>query len=233
MDRKALATSAGSLESYYYYYCMLFTVIVYIIFVFTSSRVCVDGHTQTVVPTDVRSCVKPRRCITSNWTPWVEDVNFPCGGNGRRLGRLTRQRKIEQLPLGVHVCPHLIDVKPRLASAAQAPPVNATTTACQPQYQLVASGWSDCQVVDLSGNRAICGGGLQDRNISCLSLNQNRLPQPVDFGFCSHLPQLARLQRYEPNTLLFKKTHSKNTSPDLSFFFFPFCRFQVFCGLCR
>ena len=214
MDRKALATSAGSLEVlllllhaihghclhyfcqniysprnqpvYFGLFCQTF---------FTSFRVCVDGHTQTVVPTDVRSCVKPRRCITSTWTPWVEDVNFPCGGNDRRLGRLTRQRKIEQLPLGVHVCPHLIDVKPRLASAAQATPSNATTTACQPQYQLVASGWSDCQVVDLSGNRAICGGGLQDRNISCLSLNQNRLPQPVDFGFCSHLPQLARLQR--------------------------------------
>ena len=156
-----------------------------------SSRVCVDGHTQTVVPTEVRTCVKPRQCVTSSWSPWAEDESAPCGDHRRHLGRLKRQRRIEQLPLGSggHTCPHLIEYKPWLGQ------ISSANASCQPQFQLVASGWSDCKVVDLSGNRAICGGGLQERNISCLNLNKDQLSKPVDFEFCSHLPQLDRLQR--------------------------------------
>ncbi len=64
------------------------------------------------------------------------------------------------------------------------------------RYSLVASGWSECKVKDMNGNVAICGGGLQDRNISCLKTDGR---QPVDLSFCSHLnrgKQLARVQRF-------------------------------------
>ena len=129
-----------ALSNFVYYFCMIFMVI---LFFFDFIRVCVDGHTQTVVPGNIRSCVKPRRCITSSWTPWAEDLNSACIENQRRLGRLKRQRRIEQLPLGSGVCPHVVEFKPWLGQTSNA-------TKCQPQYQLVASGWSDCQVKSFS-----------------------------------------------------------------------------------
>ena len=192
MDGKALAMSATvscrhAAPPPFSCCCrMPFTVIFFI----GSTRVCVDGHTQTVVPTTNRSCVKSRQCITSAWSPWAQDAAGPCNQHHRRVGRLTRHRRIEQLPHGSggQACPHLVEYKPLPAQLENA-------TSCQPQYQLVASGWSNCRVVDLNGNVGNCGGGLEERNISCLSLKENRLPQPVDLGFCSHLPQLPRLQR--------------------------------------
>ena len=61
------------------------------------------------------------------------------------------------------------------------------------RYTLVASAWSPCQVQDMNGNPAICGGGLQDRNISCLKTKGQK---PVDLRLCSSLIQLTRVQRY-------------------------------------
>ena len=61
------------------------------------------------------------------------------------------------------------------------------------RYTLVASAWSPCQVQDMNGNPAICGGGLQDRNISCLKTKGQK---PVDLRLCSGLIQLTRVQRY-------------------------------------
>ena len=57
---------------------------------------------------------------------------------------------------------------------------------------LAASSWGPCRVIDQGGNQAICGGGLQNRNISCLR-SQGR--QPVDLQQCYRLPQLPRVQR--------------------------------------
>lgn len=62
-------------------------------------------------------------------------------------------------------------------------------------------------MVDLNGNVAICGGGLQERNISCL---QNQGQQPVDKSLCANLPQLPRLQRSPFNFLTAVLTKETN-----------------------
>lgn len=159
-------------------------------------RVCVDGHSHTVVPASVRSCVVSRKCKTSQWSEWFLDV-ANCGGGSdhTRLKRLSRTRHIQRLPQGIHgkPCPHLQEHKQghddeTIASVA----ISNSTNVCTDEFTLVASGWSECKVVDMSGNVAICGGGLQDRNISCL---QSETRQPVDLSKCSHLSQMPRVQR--------------------------------------
>ena len=146
-------------------------------------RVCVDGHSQTLVPAKLRSCVTSQPCLTSPWTQWEDGQIHGCPHGRRGVKRLTRRRKIDRLPQGSgRACPHLVEY--RL--------MNAGNITCPPKCLLVASGWSQCRVADINGEAAICGGGLQDRNVSCLS-NEGR--RPVDLSFCSHLSQLPRVQR--------------------------------------
>ena len=59
-------------------------------------------------------------------------------------------------------------------------------------------------MADINGEVAICGGGLQDRNVSCL-LKEGR--RPVEASFCSHLPQLPRVQRYAKLILVSSSIH--------------------------
>ena len=77
------------------------------------------------------------------------------------------------------------------------------------RYALTASSWGPCRVEDQSGNQAICGGGLQERNISCLR-SQGR--QPVDLQKCSGLPQLPRVQRLV--MIILKHGHDRNSAFD-------------------
>ena len=167
---------------------------------------CVDGHSQTVVPTTVRTCVTSQSCSTSAWTEWTLDKNPECQGRERKVKRMVRNRQIIKLPTGDGgPCPHLAEYKPLMPEET-----NATCTPkyltilCSPEsllklflfpiirYTLVASAWSPCRVQDMNGNAAICGGGLQDRNISCLKSEGQK---PVDLRLCSSLVQLTRVQR--------------------------------------
>ena len=72
---------------------------------------------------------------------------------------------------------------------------------------LVASAWSECKVLTgelfLNGDGGLkgkmstkgsCGGGIRNRNISCLLTSSEK---PADMSYCTHLPQLHRIERYE------------------------------------
>ena len=88
------------------------------------SRICVDGQRDTLVPTDIRTCLLPRKCKTSKWSEWKidndckdrnvnlndnqESANFINSGSPKMVARWIRTRHVERLPQASgKPCPHL------------------------------------------------------------------------------------------------------------------------------
>ena len=95
-------------------------------------RVCVDGQSQTVVPTSIRTCVTSQSCVTGPWSEWSQDQEECDPEGGEWVKRMVRRRSIERLPHGVGgaPCPHLKEYKPLLRTIAI--PLNGSTV-CRPR----------------------------------------------------------------------------------------------------
>nr|XP_023677065.1 thrombospondin type-1 domain-containing protein 7B-like isoform X1 [Paramormyrops kingsleyae] len=147
---------------------------------------------QDASPITHQSCVMPRDCETSDWSPWS-----PCSKTCRAIdlspGYRTRTRYVTRPPIGRGVeCPFL--------EGKEACNIFGDSLPSCPMYVWRTTDWADCQVPPLlspqdqrHGNLSFfCGGGIQTREIHCVQLSDSTAPhnrkevsRPVIGRLCS------------------------------------------------
>ncbi|XP_075443351.1 thrombospondin type-1 domain-containing protein 7A [Ascaphus truei] len=130
---------------------------------------------QETLPITFQSCVVDKECQVSEWSDWsacakVCDIASP-GGNR------TRKRTIKQFQIGsANECPNLQETEQQCIPQADGP------HPCF-KYTWRATEWTECRIDPLlsqqdkrRGNQtALCGGGIQTREVYCVQANENLL----------------------------------------------------------
>ncbi|XP_040325485.1 thrombospondin type-1 domain-containing protein 7A-like [Herpailurus yagouaroundi] len=130
---------------------------------------------QEKLPMTFQSCVITKECQVSEWSEWS-----PCSNTCRDVaspkGTRVRTRIIRQFPIGSEKeCPELEEREP---CASQGDTVVPCAT-----YGWRTTEWTECRVDPLlsqqdkrRGNQtALCGGGVQMREVYCVQTNENLL----------------------------------------------------------
>ncbi|XP_071440668.1 thrombospondin type-1 domain-containing protein 7B-like, partial [Hetaerina americana] len=145
------------------------------------------------LPPDVRPCVVPQDCVVSQWSPW-ERVREGCyvGPTEKAKPEIhLRKRELVQMQHGEGLpCPHLVEVR-RITE-------RESLQLCSEKYRWLPSKWSSCVVNTEGGGIGLaevgCGGGIQLRNLTCVSRDGDK---PVGEDLCSSLEPLPTVQRCE------------------------------------
>ncbi|XP_055083740.1 thrombospondin type-1 domain-containing protein 7A [Periophthalmus magnuspinnatus] len=142
--------------------------------------VCVHRNGSTVakhlctprdLPLTLQSCVLPRDCQLSPWSPW-STCSKPCSDPGSPRGTRTRSRQVTQLSTGEGA-----QCEP-LEESEECDPTGDAVPPC-PKYTWRTSEWSECRVDLLLSQQdrrrgnltGLCGGGLQTREVYCVQAN--------------------------------------------------------------
>ncbi|XP_025235320.1 thrombospondin type-1 domain-containing protein 7A [Theropithecus gelada] len=151
---------------------------------------------QEKLPMTFQSCVITKECQVSEWSEW-SPCSKTCHDMVSPAGTRVRTRTIRQFPIGSEKeCPELEEKEPCLSQGDGVAPC-AT-------YGWRTTEWTECRVDPLlsqqdkrRGNQtALCGGGIQTREVYCVQANENLLSQlnthknkeaskPVDLKLCT------------------------------------------------
>ncbi|XP_053570076.1 thrombospondin type-1 domain-containing protein 7A [Bombina bombina] len=150
---------------------------------------------QEKLPITFQSCVVDKECQVSEWSEWsacTKDCSIASAAGNR-----TRKRSIKLFPIGnTKECPELEE-------AEQCTPQTEGEHDCL-KYTWRATEWAECRIDPLlsqqdkrRGNQtALCGGGIQTREVYCVQANENLLSylnsvkdkeasKPVDPKLCT------------------------------------------------
>ncbi|XP_068051274.1 thrombospondin type-1 domain-containing protein 7B isoform X2 [Anomalospiza imberbis] len=162
-----------------------------------------------VTPVTSRSCVIPKDCTTSEWSPW-SPCSRSCGWGSLAAGLRSRRRRVRSVAVGAgKPCPELEE---REACSGGG---KALLQPC-PRFAWKTSEWKACQVSLLLDQQdphhqkqaGLCGGGIQTRVVYCAQIvvelgthRPKEVARPVDGKLCQgpapttsqlcHLPCLA------------------------------------------
>uniref|UniRef100_H3A3L8 Spondin-like TSP1 domain-containing protein n=2 Tax=Latimeria chalumnae TaxID=7897 RepID=H3A3L8_LATCH len=123
---------------------------------------------QENAPMTFRSCVMPKDCETSDWSPWSA-CSKTCQSGNLSPGYRTRTRNIKHIAIGSgKECPPQEEKEACNLEGEHLPPC--------PRYMWKTTEWSDCQISPLLGQQdhqnsnhtALCGGGIQAREVYCM-----------------------------------------------------------------
>ncbi|XP_063257059.1 thrombospondin type-1 domain-containing protein 7B [Prinia subflava] len=147
---------------------------------------------QDPVPVTSRSCVIPKACATSEWSPWSRCWRS-CGWGSPAPGLRSRRRSVRSLPMGDgEPCPEL-EEREACTGGGKAP-----LQPC-PRFAWRTSEWTACQVsVPLEQQdrhqqkqAGLCGGGIQTRVVFCAQIivepgahRPKEVSRPVDGKLC-------------------------------------------------
>nr|XP_020855680.1 thrombospondin type-1 domain-containing protein 7A isoform X4 [Phascolarctos cinereus] len=130
---------------------------------------------QDKLPVTFQSCVLTKECQLSEWSEW-SPCSKTCFDTSSPKGNRVRTRTIKQFPIGSDQdCPALEEIEPCLTQRDGVAPC-AT-------YGWRTTEWTECRVDPLlsqqdkrRGNQtALCGGGIQTREVYCVQVNENLL----------------------------------------------------------
>ncbi|KAI1237370.1 Thrombospondin type-1 domain-containing protein 7B, partial [Lamprotornis superbus] len=175
---------------------------------------------QDPVPVTSRSCVMPKDCSTSEWSPW-SPCSHSCAWGSLAPGLRSRRRSVRSVAVGAgKPCPQL-EEREACSGGGKAPlqPCPRYGQSFSPTFWKFAwrtSEWKACQVSLLLDQQdpqhqkqaGLCGGGIQTRVVYCAQIivepGPHRLKEvarPVDGKLCQgpapatsqvcHLPCLA------------------------------------------
>ncbi|KAK6483033.1 thrombospondin type-1 domain-containing protein 7B-like isoform X2 [Huso huso] len=157
--------------------------------------------TQDSAPVTFESCIMPRDCETSDWSPWS-----PCSKTCRSMdlspGYRTRTRSLKQIPAGGgEDCPALEE--------KEACNIGGDLLPQCPRYVWKTTEWGECQVTPLlsqqdcrqSNHSVLCGGGIQRREAYCvqspddaISHKGKEVSRPANGRLCpGPMPLVAQL----------------------------------------
>ncbi|XP_041329117.1 thrombospondin type-1 domain-containing protein 7B [Pyrgilauda ruficollis] len=162
-----------------------------------------------VTPVTSRSCVIPKDCATSEWSPWSACWRS-CGWGSLAAGLRSRRRRVRSVAVGAgKPCPEL-EEREACSGGGKAP-----LQPC-PRFAWRTSEWKACQVSLLLDQQdphhqkqaGLCGGGIQTRVVYCAQIvvelgthRPKEVARPVDGKLCQgpapatsqlcHLPCLA------------------------------------------
>ncbi|NXO34104.1 THS7B protein, partial [Locustella ochotensis] len=147
---------------------------------------------QDPVPVTSRSCVVPKDCSTSEWSPW-SPCSRSCAWGSPAPGLRSRRRSVRSVAVGAgKPCPEL-EEREACSAGGKAP-----LQPC-PRFAWRTSEWKACQVSLLLDQQdphqqkqaGLCGGGIQTRVVYCaqiiVELGTHRLKEvarPVDGKLC-------------------------------------------------
>uniref|UniRef100_A0A8C9U5U9 Thrombospondin type-1 domain-containing protein 7A n=1 Tax=Scleropages formosus TaxID=113540 RepID=A0A8C9U5U9_SCLFO len=147
--------------------------------------------TQDSVPVTFQSCVMPRDCETSHWSPW-SPCSKSCRATDLSPGYRIRSRSLKQIPVGGgKECPAFEE--------KEACNIIGDLLPSCPRYLWKSTDWGDCQVQPLlnpqdrrlSNLSALCGGGIQTRETYCIQVpgdakegEEDALSRPVSRRLC-------------------------------------------------
>ncbi|MBZ3873498.1 Thrombospondin type-1 domain-containing protein 7A [Sciurus carolinensis] len=157
---------------------------------------CATFCQQEKLPMTVQSCVITKECQVSEWLEWSA-CSATCRDTASPTGTRARTRTIKQFPIGSEKeCPELEEKEP---CVSQGDGVALCAT-----YGWRTTEWTECRVDPLlsqqdkrRGNQtALCGGGVQTREVYCVQTNENLLAhlntpkdreasKPVDSKLCT------------------------------------------------
>ncbi|TRY56858.1 hypothetical protein DNTS_013949 [Danionella cerebrum] len=127
------------------------------------------------LPELYQSCPMPRACVLGEWGEWGP-CSKTCSNPGDSQGMRSRVRQLIRLPAGGgYECPSLEESQACEPKGSKLPPC-AT-------YTWQTTEWSECRVEALlspqdrrRGNQtALCGGGVQSREVYCIQTNAQLL----------------------------------------------------------
>ncbi|XP_061442295.1 thrombospondin type-1 domain-containing protein 7A isoform X3 [Rhineura floridana] len=130
---------------------------------------------QEKLPITFQSCVITKECQVSEWSEW-SPCSKTCFDMMSPKGNRTRTRTIKQFPIGSeNECPELEETE---QCASQGDGVAPCIT-----YGWRTTEWTECRIDPLlsqqdkrRGNQtALCGGGIQTREVYCVQANENLL----------------------------------------------------------
>uniref|UniRef100_A0A8D2MIA5 Thrombospondin type-1 domain-containing protein 7A n=1 Tax=Zonotrichia albicollis TaxID=44394 RepID=A0A8D2MIA5_ZONAL len=139
-------------------------------FVETSSAVVLCSYHSLCLPDPAspvtsRSCVVPKDCATSEWSPWSRCWRS-CGWGSVAAGLRSRRRRVRSVPVGAGApCPEL-EEREACSAGGKAP------------FAWRTSEWKACQVSLLLDQQepqqqkqaGLCGGGIQTRVVYCAQI---------------------------------------------------------------
>uniref|UniRef100_A0A8C5TQ57 Thrombospondin type-1 domain-containing protein 7A n=1 Tax=Malurus cyaneus samueli TaxID=2593467 RepID=A0A8C5TQ57_9PASS len=146
---------------------------------------------QDPVPVTSRSCVIPKDCSTSEWSPW-SSCSRSCGWGSLAPGFRSRRRRVRSVAVGAGTpCPELEE---REACGTGG---KALLQPC-PRFAWRTSEWKACQVSLLEQQdprqqkqAGLCGGGIQTRVVYCVQIlvefgtpRLKEVARPVDGKLC-------------------------------------------------
>ncbi|XP_064167589.1 thrombospondin type-1 domain-containing protein 7B isoform X1 [Anguilla rostrata] len=142
-------------------------------------------------PVTFQSCVMPRDCETSEWSAWTP-CSKTCQAADLSPGYRMRTRGLKQIPIGGgRECPALEE--------KEACNIVGDLLPKCPRYVWKSTDWGDCQVAPLLNQQyrrhnnlsALCGGGLQTREIYCIQVpdesakhHSRQVSRPVSGRLC-------------------------------------------------
>ncbi|XP_038645858.1 thrombospondin type-1 domain-containing protein 7B isoform X2 [Scyliorhinus canicula] len=158
---------------------------------------CIHGDTPAII----QSCVMPTDCEFSEWSGWTSCTKT-CQSSDYSPGYRSRIRFIKHVAVGGGKdCPNLEEKETCNIGGEGLP-------SC-PRYIWKTTDWNECQVTPLlsqqdrrrSNQSALCGGGIQTREVYCAQkrggANEQKLKEaskPVDKNLCTEpIPVTSQL----------------------------------------
>ncbi|KAB0405374.1 hypothetical protein E2I00_009163 [Balaenoptera physalus] len=130
---------------------------------------------QEKLPLTFQACVITKECQVSEWSEW-SPCSKTCHDMASPKGTRVRTRLIRQFPIGSEkACPELEEKEPCVSQGDGVAP-------CA-MYGWRTTEWTECRVDPLlsqqdkrRGNQtALCGGGVQTREVYCVQANEDLL----------------------------------------------------------
>ncbi|KAL2302110.1 hypothetical protein Nmel_009521 [Mimus melanotis] len=139
---------------------------------------------QDPVPMTSRSCVMPKDCTTSEWSPW-SPCSHSCAWGSLAPGLRSRRRSVRSVAVGTgKPCPELEEREACTgggkAPLQPCPSLSKTHFTCSLSQRFAwrTSEWKACQVSLLLDQQdpqqqkqaGLCGGGIQTRVVYCAQI---------------------------------------------------------------
>ncbi|XP_070435726.1 thrombospondin type-1 domain-containing protein 7B isoform X1 [Equus przewalskii] len=122
---------------------------------------------QDSFPLTVQSCILPKDCETTEWSPW-SSCSKTCRSGSLSPGFRSRSRNVKHVAIGGgRECPELLEKEACIVEGEFLQPC--------PRYSWRTSEWKECQVSLLLEQQdphwhatgPVCGGGIQTREVYC------------------------------------------------------------------
>ncbi|XP_040827450.1 thrombospondin type-1 domain-containing protein 7B [Ochotona curzoniae] len=146
---------------------------------------------QDTYPLTVQSCIMPKDCETTEWSPWTP-CSKTCHSGSLSPGFRSRSRNVKHIAVGGgKECPELLEKEACIVEGELLQPC--------PRYSWRTSEWKECQVSLLLEQQdphwhvtgPVCGGGIQTREVYCAhsipaaaAQRAKEVSRPVEKTFC-------------------------------------------------